>query len=228
MTAALEIYDTDGNTLLNSQTLVLNTRIKELASRNTGWRYWDNTGSSFNAKTLQNSRGDMTNFMERVSATGFQGHTWFRPSDGSQVLTMGIDQYAVTNNGTFDIAFVSDGRPNVTDKYLSIYNENGDLMWSAGSILKCPIIVEKINIQGKNQVVVDLVKYGKPVNSIYLCTAMFGSVVYGDGGVGTMYGMATRREGNLIYCAPYGYSGSTSYSSYVQNQPYYMYVGYLP
>ena len=104
MTVGIEIYDTEGIILLSSESLVLNTGLKEVASATGNYEYWDNTGGTFDAQNLQHINYWDTKFINRKSWVGFANHTWFRPFDGHIVLTMGPDAYAVGNNSQFDIA----------------------------------------------------------------------------------------------------------------------------
>ncbi|MDC4261859.1 hypothetical protein NQ692_18585, partial [Acinetobacter baumannii] len=208
----------------------LTTGLKELAGGygTPGHEVWENFGGAYDPQTISGNNYEDTNFITRSQKLNYDSDSWFMPKDGSKVYSLGEGSFAVCGSNQFNIAYMKDDYPTSADQYLSIYDPNGNLLWSAAALLNCPIILEKINLKDLNQVVIDLTKYGKDINKLYINSTMVGSVSYGEFGLGGVTGIAAKRVGNTVYIGYYHQSGSSGVWGDTLKQPYYLYVAFIP
>ncbi|MDC4337360.1 hypothetical protein ACSVHN_04775 [Acinetobacter baumannii] len=230
MSVVIEIYDENQQLLLSNSTMLLTTGLKELAGGygTPGYEVWENFGGAYDPQTISGNNYEDTNFITRSQKLNYDSDSWFMPKDGSKVYSLGEGSFAVCGSNQFNIAYMKDDYPTSADQYLSIYDPNGNLLWSAAALLNCPIILEKINLKDLNQVVIDLTKYGKDINKLYINSTMVGSVSYGEFGLGGVTGIAAKRVGNTVYIGYYHQSGSSGVWGDTLKQPYYLYVAFIP
>lgn len=224
MAAGIEISDSNGVLQLSSQHMLLTLGAKGVLGTGALGRanttVWDDAGGYNDPQTgaVQTSSGGIE-FISRKASISFKYDSWFMPLSGGIVYTQGLDSYAVKSGSDFNIAYMKDAYPTESDKYLSVYDTAGNLMWSAASLIKAAVVLEKINLNGAGLITLDLSKYGVPVEELYLKTSLAGSIGYGDYGLDSYNGLAVKRVNNILYIragSRYGWSNIT--------RAYYIYV----
>jgi hypothetical protein len=229
MGIGIEIYDQNQVLLLSNETMVLTTGLKETASLgDANYGVQDGYGGAYDVQTQRHINYQSTDFLYRKTPLGFPSSVWIMPQDGSKVYSVSQSTIAVATGSKYNVAYMKDDYPTSQDQYLSVYNPEGKLLWSAGALINCPIIVDKINLLNKSQVVIDLSKYGKDISKLYISCSVFGAIEYDDYGLSFVSGLALKRVGNTLYAGEFISSGSTATSGRSSKYPYHLYVAFIP
>ena len=224
MAAGIEIYDSNGVLQLSSNHMLLTLGEKTILGTgtqgNANTSVWDNAGDYSDPQTgAVFSHAYSVDFVSRKPAVSFNYDSWFMPLPGGITYTQGLDSYAVRRGTDFYIAYMKDAYPTSSDKYLSVYDTAGNLMWSAAALNRAAVVLEKINLKGAGLVTLDLTKYGVPVGELYLKTSLAGSIGYGDSGLDNYTGLAVKRVNNTLYMRAGNRFGWTNVT-----RDYYIYV----
>lgn len=186
MTAIIEFYDEQGNVILGSNTKILVALQDELFIPTVnysngavqGWNgYWDVNKWEDAQTGATSTAGYLAYWMVTGPTIVGAEQSWIALNEGASSM-ISQNSFGVSNHGAgARIIYTGQANPNKYKGFAEVYDSSGGLLWSVGSLIKSPIIVDVLQLttaHNSNALQYSVAKHGTFKNRIYFMTAYEG------------------------------------------------------